>query len=135
MSPFAQWNAPTLAITILVILLVALVAGIALAPACGATPLGDPDAPVIDRPSPSTPKPPAIGKDWGALPPVARPATVPVSSPDGIDTSGAVIEIDPALRRPNLMVFEQLFRSSPRRRASPRIAEGFSPTARGAYRI
>jgi len=65
MSPFAQWNAPTLAITILVILLVALVAGIALAPACGATPLGDPDAPVIDRPSPSTPKPPAIGKDWG----------------------------------------------------------------------
>jgi hypothetical protein len=33
------------------------------------------------------------------------------------------------------MVFEELFRYSPRRRASPRIAEGFSPTARGAYRI
>jgi hypothetical protein len=31
------------------------------------------------------------------------------------------------------MVFEEIF--SPRRRASPWIAEGFSPTARGAYRI
>ena len=41
------------------------------------------------------------------------------------------------LSRPQrgLMVFEELFRYSPRRRASPRIAEGFSPTARGAYRI
>ena len=66
---------------------------------------------------------------------MARPATVPVSSPDGIDTSGAVIEIDPALRRPNLMVFEQLFRYSPRRRASPRIAGGFSPTASAVERI
>jgi hypothetical protein len=28
-----------------------------------------------------------------------------------------------------LMVFESLFRHSPRRRASPRLAEGFSPTA------
>ncbi len=34
-----------------------------------------------------------------------------------------------------LMVFEEIIRSSPRRRASPWIAEGFSPTARGAYRI
>jgi hypothetical protein len=33
------------------------------------------------------------------------------------------------------MVFEEIFRSSPRRRASSRVAEGFSPTARGAYRI
>jgi hypothetical protein len=33
------------------------------------------------------------------------------------------------------MVFEEIFRYSPRRRASPWIAEGFSPTARGAYRI
>ena len=84
---------------------------------------------LIDRRRPP-PNPPRSGKTGGALPPVARPATVPVSSPDGIDTSGAVIEIDPALRRPNLMVFEQLFRSSPRRRASPCITEGFSPTAR-----
>jgi hypothetical protein len=33
------------------------------------------------------------------------------------------------------MVFEEIIRSSPRRRASPWLAEGFSPTARGAYRI
>ena len=33
------------------------------------------------------------------------------------------------------MVFEQLLRYSPRRRALPRIAEGFSPTASPAYRI
>ena len=33
------------------------------------------------------------------------------------------------------MVFEEIIRRSPRRRASPCIAEGFSPTARGAYRI
>ena len=36
---------------------------------------------------------------------------------------------------PGRMVFEELFRHSPRRRASPCLAEGFSPTARGAYRI
>ena len=36
---------------------------------------------------------------------------------------------------PALMVFEEMIRSSPRRRASPRIAEGFRPTARDAYRI
>ena len=35
--------------------------------------------------------------------------------------------------RPVVMVFEQLLRSSPRRRASPRIAEGFSPTASPTY--
>jgi hypothetical protein len=34
-----------------------------------------------------------------------------------------------------LMVFEEIIRSSPRRRASPWIAEGFNPTARGVYRI
>jgi hypothetical protein len=34
-----------------------------------------------------------------------------------------------------LMVFEEIIRSSPHRRASPWIAEGLSPTARGAYRI
>ena len=34
-----------------------------------------------------------------------------------------------------MMVFEEIIRYSPRRRASPRIAEGFSPTARGVYRI
>jgi hypothetical protein len=39
------------------------------------------------------------------------------------------------LRERGYMVFEKLFRSSPRRRASPCLAEGFSPTARGAYRI
>jgi hypothetical protein len=33
------------------------------------------------------------------------------------------------------MVFIEIIRYSPRRRASPWIAEGFSPTARGAYRI
>jgi len=33
------------------------------------------------------------------------------------------------------MVFEYIIRYSPRRRASHSIAEGFSPTARGAYRI
>ena len=33
------------------------------------------------------------------------------------------------------MVSEEIIRPSPRRRASPSIAEGFSPTARGAYRI
>jgi len=36
---------------------------------------------------------------------------------------------------PTLMVFEYIIRYSSRRRASPWIAEGFSPTARGAYRI
>jgi hypothetical protein len=33
------------------------------------------------------------------------------------------------------MVFKNQIRYSPRRRASPCIAEGFSPTARGAYRL
>ena len=33
------------------------------------------------------------------------------------------------------MVFEEIIRNSPRRRASPCIAEGFSPTARNADRI
>jgi hypothetical protein len=33
------------------------------------------------------------------------------------------------------MVFEEIIRYSPRRRASPRLAEGFSPTAKGAYRM
>ncbi len=33
------------------------------------------------------------------------------------------------------MVFIEIIRYSPRRRASPWIAEGFSPTARGAYRM
>jgi len=34
-----------------------------------------------------------------------------------------------------LMIFEYIIRSRPRRRASPRIAEGFSPTASLEYRI
>jgi len=34
-----------------------------------------------------------------------------------------------------LMVFEYIIRSSPRRRASPCLAEGFSPTASPAYRM
>jgi|GEM_PF-2710536 hypothetical protein len=34
-----------------------------------------------------------------------------------------------------LMVSEQLFRSSPRRRALPRIAGSFSPTASAVWRI
>jgi hypothetical protein len=33
------------------------------------------------------------------------------------------------------MVFEKIIRYSPRRRASPRLAEGFSPTASAVYRI
>ena len=33
------------------------------------------------------------------------------------------------------MVFEEIIRHSPRRRASPCIAEGFSPTASAVYRI
>ena len=33
------------------------------------------------------------------------------------------------------MVFEEIIRYSPRRRASPWLAEGFSPTARNADRI
>jgi hypothetical protein len=31
------------------------------------------------------------------------------------------------------MVFEEIIHNSPRRRASPWLAEGFTPTARGAY--
>jgi hypothetical protein len=33
------------------------------------------------------------------------------------------------------MVFEEIIRSSPRRRALPRLAEGFSPTASAVERI
>jgi hypothetical protein len=42
---------------------------------------------------------------------------------EAADRAAASIEI---------MVFEQLFCPSPRRRASPRLAGGFSPTAQGA---
>ena len=34
-----------------------------------------------------------------------------------------------------IMVFEQIIRHSPRRRALPWLAEGFSPTASAVYRI
>ena len=40
-----------------------------------------------------------------------------------------------ALHSRGLMVFEEIIRSRPRRRASPCIAKGLSPTARSAYRI
>ena len=43
--------------------------------------------------------------------------------------------IRPVAQRHMNMVFEEIIRYSPRRRASPCIAEGFSPTARGACRI
>ncbi len=33
------------------------------------------------------------------------------------------------------MVFEKIIRYSPRRWASPRLAEGFNPTASAVYRI
>ena len=53
----------------------------------------------------STPDPPASGEDWGsALPPVARPGVVPVSSGDpgaAADTVGQRIDIDHAARMPD----------------------------------
>jgi hypothetical protein len=41
----------------------------------------------------------------------------------------------PTIRSGGIMVFEEIIRSSPRRRALPRLAEGFSPTASAVERI
>ncbi|MCL6543496.1 MAG: hypothetical protein K6T87_23400, partial [Roseiflexus sp.] len=84
-------NAGVIAVAIIAALIVAVIAGVALTPACGATPLGDPNAVVVE---------PTIAPP-DSLPPVARPASVPLSSAERIDTSGGVVEIDPATRRPD----------------------------------
>ena len=84
-------NASVIAVTISAVLIVAIIAGVALTPARGATPLGDPNAVVVE---------PTIAPP-DSLPPVARPAAVPISSTERIDTSGGVVEIDPATRRPD----------------------------------
>jgi len=84
-------NAGVIAVAIVATLIVAVIAGVALTPARGATPLGDPNAVVVE---------PTIAPP-DSLPPVARPAAVPVSSTERIDTSGGVVEIDPATRRPD----------------------------------
>ena len=63
-------NAGVIAVTITAVLIVAIIAGVALTPARGATPLGDPNAVVVE---------PTIAPP-DSLPPVARPAAVPISS-------------------------------------------------------
>jgi hypothetical protein len=87
-------NAGVIAVTITAVLIVAIIAGVALTPARGATPLGDPNAVVVEP----TLAPP------DSLPPVARPAAVPVESGDpnvAPDTTGQHIEIDHAARMPD----------------------------------
>jgi hypothetical protein len=84
-------NLGVIAFALIVVAFVAVIAGVALTPARGATPLGDPNAAVVE---------PTIAPP-DSLPPVARPAAVPVSSTERIDTSGGVVEIDPATRRPD----------------------------------
>jgi hypothetical protein len=90
-------NAGVIAFALAVVVIVALIVGTALTPARSATPLGDPNA--------TPPTPPASGEDWGsALPPVARPGVVPVSSGDpgtAADTVGQRIDIDHAARMPD----------------------------------
>jgi hypothetical protein len=92
-------NAGIITFTLAVVVIVVSIVGTALTPARSATPLGDPNASI--RP----PNPPAGGGDWGgALPPVARPAVVPVSSGDpgaAADTVGQRIDIDHAARMPD----------------------------------
>ena len=87
-------NAGIITFTLAVVVIVVVIAGVALTPARSATPLGDPNAVVIEP----TVAPP------DSLPPVARPGVVPVSSTERIDTSGGVVEIDPATRRPDASV-------------------------------
>ena len=91
-------NAGVIAVAIVATLIVAVIAGVALTPARGATPLGDPNAVVVE---------PTIAPP-DSLPPVARPAAVPVSSTERIDTSGGVVEIDPATRRPDPSVASRI---------------------------
>ena len=91
-------NAGVIAVAIIAALIVAVIAGVALTPARGATPLGDPNAVVVE---------PTIAPP-DSLPPVARPAAVPVSSTERIDTSGGVVEIDPATRRPDPSVASRI---------------------------
>ena len=84
-------NAGVIAVTITAVLIVAIIAGVALTPARGATPLGDPNAVVIEP----TVAPP------DSLPPVSRPGVVPVSSTERLDSVGGAVDIDPASRRPD----------------------------------
>ena len=91
-------NAGVIAFALAVVVIVALIVGTALTPARSATPLGDPNAVVVEP----TLAPP------DSLPPVARPAAVPVSSTERIDTSGGVVEIDPATRRPDPSVASRI---------------------------
>lgn len=91
-------NAGVIAVAIIAALIVAVLAGVALTPARGATPLGDPNAVVVEP----TLAPP------DSLPPVARPASVPLSSAERIDASGGVVEIDPATRRPDPSVASRI---------------------------
>jgi hypothetical protein len=87
-------NAGIITFALAVVVIVALIVGTALTPARGATPLGDPNAVVIEP----TVAPP------DSLPPVARPAAVPVAAgdPNGVDdTTGQHIEIDHAARMPD----------------------------------
>ena len=84
-------NLGVIAFALIVVAFVVVIAGVALTPARSATPLGDPNAAVVEP----TLAPP------DSLPPVARPAAVPISSTGRIDTSSGVVEIDPATRRPD----------------------------------
>ncbi len=87
-------NVGAIAITAVAVLIVAVIAGVALTPARGATPLGDPNA-VVVQPTLAPPD---------SLPPVARPAAVPVAAgdPNGADdATGQHIEIDHAARMPD----------------------------------
>ncbi len=87
-------NAGAIAVAIFAVLIVVVIAGVALTPARGATPLGDPNAVVVE---------PTIAPP-DSLPPVARPAAVPVAAGDpnvASDTAGQHIEIDHATRMPD----------------------------------
>ena len=62
-------NLGVIAFALIVVAFVAVIAGVALTPARGATPLGDPNAAVVE---------PTIAPP-DSLPPVARPAAAPVT--------------------------------------------------------
>jgi hypothetical protein len=87
-------NLGVIALALTVVAIVAVIAGASLPPARGATPLGDPNAVVVE-PTVAVPD---------SLPPMARPGVVPVSSTERLDTTSAVMQIDPATRRPDASV-------------------------------
>lgn len=91
----ARRNLGVIALTLAVVLIVAVLAGAALTPARGATPLGDPNAAVVE---------PTVAVPESALPPVARPGAVPASSGDpggAADSTGQHIELDHSARMPD----------------------------------